>query len=148
MNTETTYKMEEVGAVFFVENKTAKTYEISEHYAGLVNANEKDYYISFRKLSELSKELFTVKISTEGINKIKGTHLTISLAHYVNTDGCDVLILKKAVDQGKDEALKAYIKQEESWVEIKSGLNQKLDEEAKFIEKEAKITFDQEIIDN
>jgi len=59
-----------------------------------------------------------------------------------------VLILKKAVDQGKDEALKAYIKQEESWVEIKSGLNQKLDEEAKFIEKEAKITFDQEIIDN
>ena len=59
-----------------------------------------------------------------------------------------MLILKKAVDQGKDEALKAYIKQEESWVEIKSGLNQKLDEEAKFIEKEAKITFDQEIIDN
>ena len=59
-----------------------------------------------------------------------------------------MLILKKAVDQGKDEALKAYIKQKESWVEIKSGLNQKLDEEAKFIEKEAKITFDQEIIDN
>ena len=63
--------MEEVGAVFFVENKTAKTYEISEHYAGLVNANEKDYYISFRKLSELNKELFTVKISTEGIDNLK-----------------------------------------------------------------------------
>ena len=57
---------------------------------------------------------------------------------------CSWTLIKKR--ERKDEALKAYIKQEESWIEIKSGLNQKLDEEAKFIEKEAKITFDQEIV--
>ena len=33
---ETTYEMKQVGAVIFAENKTKKTLQIEQHYAGLV----------------------------------------------------------------------------------------------------------------
>jgi len=88
------------------------------------------YFISFRKLSELNKELFTVKISGAYID-------TVSIAQYVNRNRKDVLILKTASKYDNDDALYAYIKKEYSWVEIKSEPNQKLEEKAKFIEKEA-----------
>ena len=72
-----------------------------------------NYYISFRKLSELDKELFTVKISASGVD-------TLSIAQYVNRNDEDVLILKSASEY-EEEALHAYIKKEDSWVEINTS---------------------------
>jgi len=74
----------------------------------------------------MNKELFTVKISRCA---------AMSISQYVDCNGQDVLILKWV--GYKADALYAFIKHEESWVEIKSGSNQKLDEQANFVQKEA-----------
>ena len=79
LNEERTYEMKEVGAVIFAENKTKKTLEIEQHYVGLVKWDEDEYcfYISFSKVSDLNKELFTIKTKTE----------CTSISQYVNLKG-------------------------------------------------------------
>ena len=86
-------------------------------------------YISIRKTSDINKPLFTINLTKEAYwdeNK------TMSISQYVNSDGCDVLYVKQAnsyVDNGdKYNLLKAYIKKEEIWSEIKADKNLKLDE--------------------
>ena len=74
---------------------------------------------------------------------------TMSISKYVNSDNNEVLCLKiAALTRMYKSYLKAYIKKEEIWCEIKTDQNINLNEQAKFIAQEAKINLDQEIINN
>ena len=71
----------------------------------------------------------------------------LSISKYVNVDGHEVLLLKsvKETETKKNWMLKAYIKKEGVWSEIESDSQQSLSDKAKHIEREAKITLQDEM---
>jgi len=61
LNQENAYEMSKVSAVVFVQHKTGWYKKITQHYVGLMYSDG-GLYISFRKISDLNKEIFTVKL--------------------------------------------------------------------------------------
>ena len=67
-----TGKMENVLAVIFAENKTKKTQQIDQRYVALMfkPAEKWGGYMSFRNISGLQEDLFTIKTDTYGCKTI------------------------------------------------------------------------------
>ena len=68
---------------------------------------------------DVNKDIFTIKLPFEWHVHWK----TLSISHYVNPDGQEVIILTVGNNNPEDptrEVLKAYIHKRESWSEIKT----------------------------
>ena len=89
------YVMERVSGVIFVQNKTrgrSNTADLSDQYVGLTYYKT-NFYLSIRKISDLNKNLFTVKISGQDIGYLH--QKTISLSLHTHDDK-EIIILKIA----------------------------------------------------
>ena len=61
-----TTTLEEVYDICQIKNMTNKTIEEADQYVVLVGkTDDRDYVLSLRKRSDLNKELFTIKISSD-----------------------------------------------------------------------------------
>jgi len=71
-------------AIIFVENKTEEyRYSITEYYAGLICDDEKS--IRIRKISDMTKDLFTIQLSDDEYSEHSSK--TYSISQYLNSDG-------------------------------------------------------------
>jgi len=91
-------------------------------------------YISFRKIADLNKELFTIKLSRKESDYLY--YKTISISKSINSDGLEVLVLKSACDNDKAgiDFVKVFISKEDVWSEIKNDSKKKLNEQVKSLE--------------
>ena len=141
--------LNKVEAINFVKNKTGKTLQITQHFVALLCVHEIKVnkngtcgeYISFRKVSDLNKEIFTVDI------EIPVFHCNVSFSQYENRDGQKVIVLKSVVKSTRN-LIKVYIEKEEIWSVVETDESWKLAEQVKNIEKEARINFQDEIIND
>ena len=136
-----------VDAINFVKNKTGKTLQITQHFVALLCVHDNDLskngelgeYISFRKVSDLNKEIFTVDLEILHFDNV-------SFSQYENRDGQKVIVLKSV--NSTSNLIKVYIEKEEIWSVVETDESWKLAEQMKNIEKEARIDFQDEIIND
>jgi len=80
LNEERTYQMEQVDAIIFVESMDGSSKDIQDQCVGLMCKDDGDelLYISFRKVHDINKELFTIALSIDESDNLYWKTISIS----------------------------------------------------------------------
>ena len=112
------------------------------------------HYLSLRKIEDMNKELYTIELSDYESNKMEISQ--ISLSHYVNSEGQDVILYKNTnhIADFKVEYPKVLINRNNEWSKIEMDFDDQkkiydplFDRNIKELELKSKINIQDEILD-